>query len=78
MQADFGATHMSSFFYSKWMLYILALLLVIVFFLPDLIGTLPALLIGGIIIGFALFVYNKWCQTDDDTNIESKTHSDKR
>jgi len=43
------------------MLYILALLLVLVFFLPDLIGPLPAILCGVAVIAFAFFVYNLWC-----------------
>lgn len=52
------------FFYSRAMLYILALLLVLVFFLPDLIGPLPAILCGVAVIGFAFFVYNLWCKSD--------------
>jgi len=46
------------------MLCILAALLLFVFFLPDLIGPYPALVIGVIVIGFAFFVYNKWSQAD--------------
>lgn len=30
------------------------------FFLPDIVGPVPALLIGLLTIGCALFVYNKW------------------
>lgn len=44
------------------MLYILAVLLVVVFFLPEFIGPLPALLCGGVVIGFGFYVYNLWCK----------------
>ena len=52
------------------MLVILAVLLMTVFFLPDFIGPIPALLIGAAVIGAAFFVYNKWCGLageDEDT-----------
>ena len=42
------------------MLYILAALLVLACFLPDIIGAVPSIIIGGIIIGFAVYVYNLW------------------
>jgi nitroreductase len=44
------------------MLYILAGLLVLVFFLPEFIGPLPALLCGAVVIGFGFYVYNLWCK----------------
>jgi hypothetical protein len=47
------------------MLYILAALLILVFFLPDLIGPLPALACGVAVIGFAFFIYNLWCKDDN-------------
>lgn len=53
---------MNQFFYSRSMLVILAILLMIVFFLPDFIGPIPSLIIGSMIIGFSFFVYNKWSQ----------------
>ncbi len=46
------------------MLYILAALLVLVFFLPDLIGPLPALACGAVVIALAFFIYNLWCNAD--------------
>lgn len=51
---------MNNFLYSSTMLYILVALLVLTFFLPDIIGPVPAVIIGGLVICFALFVYNKW------------------
>lgn len=48
------------------MLVILAVLLMITFFLPDLIGPMPSLIIGSVIIGFSFFVYNKWSQFPAD------------
>jgi hypothetical protein len=51
---------MKKFIYSKKLIYILAVLLVLVFFLPDLIGPLPAALCSIVVIGFALYVYNAW------------------
>ena len=39
---------------------IVTLSLILVFFLPDLIGPIPALICGGIVIGFAIYVYNLW------------------
>ncbi len=55
---------MNKFLYSNKLIYILAVLLLLTFFLPDLIGPVPAILIGGLIIGFAFFVYNKWTRND--------------
>ncbi|THB71168.1 MAG: hypothetical protein D6B25_19115 [Desulfobulbaceae bacterium] len=55
---------MKSFLYSAKMLYLLIALLLVVFFLPDLVGPLPSLIIGGIVIGCALLVYNHWCKAD--------------
>ena len=43
------------------MLVILAILLMTVFFLPDFVGPIPALLIGAGVIGVSFFVYNRWC-----------------
>lgn len=51
---------MKKFFYSPAMFYILAALLILVFFLPDLIGPIPALICGGLVIGFAIYIYNLW------------------
>ena len=47
------------------MLYILAALLVLAFFLPDIIGPVPSIIIGGLIIGFAIYVYNLWTTPAD-------------
>jgi hypothetical protein len=55
---------MHKFLYSSKLIYILAVRLLLAFFLPDLIGPVPAILIGGLIIGFAFFVYNKWTRND--------------
>jgi len=44
------------------MLAILALLLMVSFFLPDFLGPVPSLVIGSVIIAFAFFVYNRWSQ----------------
>jgi len=53
-------------------LYILAALLILVFFLPDIIGPIPAIICGGLVIGFAYFVYNLWCRQDDtDSEMEN-------
>ena len=66
--------NMIQFFYSRSMLVILAILLMIAFFLPDFIGPIPSLIIGSMIIGFSFFVYNKWSQLpggeikDDDVD----------
>lgn len=46
------------------MLYILAALLVLVFFLPDIIGPIPALLCGAVVIGFAYYIYNLWSRSE--------------
>lgn len=68
---------MNQFFYSRSMLVILAILLMVVFFLPDFIGPIPSLIIGSMIIGFSFFVYNKWSQLpsgeekDDDVDQDS-------
>ncbi len=56
---------MHKFFYSSKMLYILAALLVLVFFLPDLIGPLPAMICGAAVICFAFYIYNLWSKVDD-------------
>ena len=53
---------MNKFLNSPAMLYILAVLLVVVFFLPEFIGPVPALLCGGVVIGFGFYVYNQWSQ----------------
>ena len=53
---------MKKLLHSPAMLYILAVLLVVVFFLPEFIGPLPALLCGGVVIGFGFYVYNLWSQ----------------
>lgn len=55
---------MNNFFHSPVMLYILAVLLVLVFFLPDLIGPVPAILCGAAVIGFAFYIYNLWCREE--------------
>jgi nitroreductase len=59
-------TAMNKFFHSTAMLYIMAGLLVLVFFLPDLIGPLPALICGAAVIGFGFYVYNLWCKDPAD------------
>ena len=61
---------MKNFFYSNTLLIILAVLLMTVFFLPDLIGMIPALVIGTIVIGISLFVYNKWSQLPNETMVD--------
>ena len=53
---------MKKFLNSPALLYILAALLVLVFFLPDLIGPLPSLLCGAVVIGFGFYIYNLWCK----------------
>ena len=58
---------MKGFLYSSKMLYILAALLVLAFFLPDMIGAVPSIIIGGIIIGFAVYVYNLWSTPADES-----------
>ena len=55
---------MNKFFHSTAILYLLAVLLVLVFFLPDLIGPIPALLCGAVVIGFAFYIYNLWCREE--------------
>ena len=57
------------------MLYILAALLVVVFFLPDFIGPLPALLCGGVVIGFGFYVYNLWCKAPQEEANQEVTSS---
>ncbi len=47
------------------MLYLLTALLLFVFFLPDMIGPIPAIAVGSVIIGCAFFVYNSWSKGDD-------------
>lgn len=56
---------MKNFFYSPKMLYILAGLLVLVFFLPDIIGPIPAIICGGIVIGISMYIYNLWNKQED-------------
>ena len=52
------------------MLYILAVLLMLVFFLPDLIGPIPAVLCGSVVIGFSFYIYNLWCREESDDSAE--------
>ena len=61
---------MNKFFHSRAILYILAVLLVLVFFLPDLIGPIPALLCGAVVIGFAFYIYNLWCREIPDESAQ--------
>lgn len=56
---------MKNFFYSPKMLYILAGLLVLVFFLPDIIGPIPAIICGGMVIGISMYIYNLWNKQED-------------
>lgn len=56
--------------YSRALAWILAALLLLAFFLPDLVGPLPALVIGGLIIGLALWVYNLWNKPAPDRDTE--------
>lgn len=61
---------MKKLLYSSKLIYVLAVLLVLVFFLPDLIGPVPAALCSVVVIGFALYVYNLWSSSkkpDDET-----------
>lgn len=51
--------------HSRALLPLLAALLVLAFFLPDLIGPLPAIIIGGLVVGLCLFVYGKWSQATE-------------
>jgi len=68
---------MKNFFYSPKMLYILAGLLVLVFFLPDIIGPIPAIICGGIVIGISLYIYNLWSkQVDKDKTVVVDDASD--
>ncbi len=53
---------MNKFFHSPAMLYIMAGMLVLVFFLPELIGPLPALVCGALVLAFSFYVYNLWCK----------------
>jgi hypothetical protein len=55
---------MKKLLYSSKLIYVLAVLLVLVFFLPDLIGPLPAVLCSIVVIGFALYVYNLWSSSN--------------
>ncbi len=57
---------MNKFFHSPAMLYIMAGLLVLVFFLPEFIGPLPTLICGAVVIGFGFYVYNLWCKDPSD------------
>lgn len=61
---------MNKFFRSRAMLYILAVLLMLVFFLPDLIGPIPAVLCGAVVIGFSFYIYNLWCKEESDDSAE--------
>lgn len=63
---------MKGFFYSHYMLYLLAALLFLVFFLPDIIGPFPALATGSVIIAISFFVYNKWEKEDSDKDGRQK------
>jgi len=68
---------MKNFFYSPKMLYILAGLLVLVFFLPDIIGPIPAIICGGMVIGISLYIYNLWSkQEDKDKTVNGDDASD--
>ena len=62
---------MNKFFHSRAMLYILAALLMLVFFLPDLIGSIPAVLCGAVVIGFSFYIYNLWCREQPDDSPRS-------
>ena len=65
---------MKKFLNSPALLYILAALLVLVFFLPDLIGPLPSLLCGAVVIGFGFYIYNLWCrETPDQSDTYERT-----
>lgn len=67
---------MKKLLYSPAMFYILAALLILVFFLPDLIGPIPALICGGIVIGFAIYVYNLWKTPSPLDNMSSDHDSE--
>lgn len=67
---------MKKLLYSPAMFYILAALLILVFFLPDLIGPIPALICGGIVIGFAIYVYNLWKTPSPLDNMSSDNDAD--
>lgn len=69
---------MKKFLYSPAMFYILAALLILVFFLPDLIGPIPALICGGIVIGFAIYVYNLWKTPSPLNNMSSEHDEDEQ
>ena len=59
------------------MLYILAGLLVIVFFLPDIIGPIPAIICGVIVIGFSIYIYNLWSKNEEnDKTVDGDDASD--
>lgn len=74
-QVDHEVT-VNKFLYSKKLLYILAALLLVTFFLPDIIGPIPAIILGGMVIGFALFVYNKWSQVPGNDDRHKDPDSD--
>lgn len=69
---------MKKLLYSPAMFYILAALLVLVFFLPDLIGPIPALICGGIVIGFAIYVYNLWKTPSPLDNMSSDNDAEEK
>ena len=57
------------------MLYLLAALLLLVFFLPDIIGPFPALAVGSIVIAFAFYVYSRWSKEQDHEVESGKSES---
>ncbi len=66
---------MNKFLYSGKLLYILAALLLLTFFLPDLIGPVPAIVIGVLVIALAFYIYNLWTKNQENEP-ESKTEED--
>jgi hypothetical protein len=67
---------MKKIIYSSKLIYVLATLLVLVFFLPDLIGPLPATLCAIVIIGFAIYVYNVWSRPETPEHEASPSAAD--
>lgn len=55
---------------------LLAVLLLFAFFLPDLVGTVPGMIGGGIIIVVAWLVYLSWSQDPPPASSSSSHSSD--
>jgi len=69
---------LQTFIHSAAMFYLVAGLLVLVFFLPDLIGTVPALICGAIVIALAICLYNLWGREKSDSERAAPPDHDDR